>query len=102
VSCEPELIVRGLDPKLVDFRAPTPLFACPLTRQIVVVDSVPNLGAVEYGFVIVAAGIAAGLVLVTRARRRDNAIAMNYARTSAASVAHSTQACELSASLTGP
>jgi len=71
-------------------------------RQIVVVDSVPNLGAVEYGFVIVAAGIAAGLVLVTRARRRDNAIAMNYARTSAASVAHSTQACELSASLTGP
>ena len=63
--------MRGLDPKLADFRAPTPLFPRPLTRQIMVVDSVPNLGAVEHGFVIVAVVIAVGLVLATRARRRD-------------------------------
>ena len=36
-----------------------------------VVDSVPNLRAVEYGFVIVAVVIAVGLVLARRARRRD-------------------------------
>jgi hypothetical protein len=36
-----------------------------------VVVSMPQFGAVEYGFVIVAGIIALALALVTRARRRD-------------------------------
>ena len=31
----------------------------------------PQLGAVEYGFVIIAGAVAFGLVLVAHARRRD-------------------------------
>ena len=34
-------------------------------------EAVPQLEAVEYGFVIVAGAVAFGLVLLARARRRD-------------------------------
>lgn len=55
--------------------------------------AVPQLGAVQYGFVVVAGAIAFAVLLVARARGRDRReIAMDCANTSGASVGHSTWA----------